>query len=150
MSLQRIMSYVSREGRKLIEGFEGLVLHAYQDSVGVWTIGYGHTNAAGGFHFTPATGITQIQADDIFNEDLRQWENVVNRVLQRNPTQHQFDALVSLCHNIGSRGFVGSSVVRAFNQGRINDAADDFLMWEHPHVLKARREKERAYFLTHD
>jgi lysozyme len=30
-------------GLQLIESFEGLRLTSYQDSVGVWTIGYGHT-----------------------------------------------------------------------------------------------------------
>ena len=30
-------------GLQLIESFEGLPLTSYQDSVGVWTIGYGHT-----------------------------------------------------------------------------------------------------------
>lgn len=33
----------NQAGLKLIESFEGLRLTAYQDSVGVWTIGYGHT-----------------------------------------------------------------------------------------------------------
>ena len=34
---------ISKEGIALIKKFEGLELEAYQDSVGVWTIGWGHT-----------------------------------------------------------------------------------------------------------
>ena len=34
---------ISKEGIALIKKFEGLELTAYQDSVGVWTIGWGHT-----------------------------------------------------------------------------------------------------------
>ena len=34
---------ISANGIKLIQQFEGLRLKAYQDAVGVWTIGYGHT-----------------------------------------------------------------------------------------------------------
>ena len=34
---------ISKEGIALIKKFEGIELEAYQDSVGVWTIGYGHT-----------------------------------------------------------------------------------------------------------
>ena len=34
---------ISQAGLKLIEEFEGCRLTAYQDVVGVWTIGYGHT-----------------------------------------------------------------------------------------------------------
>ena len=34
---------ISQEGIALIKKFEGCELKAYQDSVGVWTIGFGHT-----------------------------------------------------------------------------------------------------------
>ena len=33
---------ISEEGLALIKKFEGCELEAYQDAVGVWTIGYGH------------------------------------------------------------------------------------------------------------
>tara|TARA_R110000782_G_scaffold2454_3_gene9582 strand:- start:2520 stop:2648 length:129 start_codon:yes stop_codon:yes gene_type:complete len=38
----------SEEGIELIKNFEGCELKAYQDSVGVWTIGYGHTKEVKG------------------------------------------------------------------------------------------------------
>ena len=34
---------ISEDGLELIRNFEGCETDAYQDSVGVWTIGYGHT-----------------------------------------------------------------------------------------------------------
>ena len=37
------MMHVSPRGRALIKQFEGFREHAYQDVVGVWTIGYGFT-----------------------------------------------------------------------------------------------------------
>ena len=36
---------ISNKGIELIKQFEGCRLKAYQDSVGVWTIGYGHTES---------------------------------------------------------------------------------------------------------
>ena len=39
------MAKVSQIGINLIKEFEGCRLTAYQDEVGVWTIGYGITNA---------------------------------------------------------------------------------------------------------
>ena len=36
---------ISDNGLNLIKKFEGCRLTAYQDAVGVWTIGYGTTNA---------------------------------------------------------------------------------------------------------
>ncbi len=50
------------EGTKnLVKRFEGLRLTAYQDSVGVWTIGYGHT----GPDVHPGMTITEEQADEL-------------------------------------------------------------------------------------
>ena len=37
----------SQRGLSLIKSFEGLRLKSYQDSVGVWTIGYGATRSIG-------------------------------------------------------------------------------------------------------
>lgn len=138
----------SDHGRALIEQREGLELHAYHDSVGVLTIGYGHTSMAGQPHVRPGMHITKEQADEILSRDLSQWEGYVNGDLKRAATQNQFDAMVSLCHNIGPRGFSGSSVVHRFNLGEIEAAADAFLMWEHPSSLKRRREDERRQFLS--
>lgn len=39
---------ISDDGMALIKRFEGLRLQAYQDSVGVWTIGYGWTQPVAG------------------------------------------------------------------------------------------------------
>lgn len=138
----------SDHGRQLIEEREGCVLHAYHDSVGVLTIGYGHTSMAGPPHVMPGMRITQAQADAILTHDLSKWEAYVANDLHRTPTQNEWDAMISLCHNIGPGGFRGSSVVRQFNLGNIGAAADDFLMWEHPPALKARRISERKQFLT--
>ena len=49
----------SGRGLALTEQFEGCRLTAYQDQVGVWTIGYGHT----GTDVTPGLTITQQQAE---------------------------------------------------------------------------------------
>lgn len=137
----------SAKGRAAIEQREGLELHAYRDSVGVWTIGYGHTSMAGPPHVNPGMTITKEQADSILTHDLAQWEHYVLNGLKRTPTQNEFDAFVSLCHNIGPKGFAGSSVLKQFNLGNIHAAADDFLMWEHPASLRQRRESERRQFL---
>jgi lysozyme len=140
----------SDAGRKFIEQREGLRLSAYRDNspARIWTIGYGHTSMAGDPHVWSHMRITVKEADDTLTHDLLMWEAIVNKVLKRPPTQNQFDAMVSLCHNIGANGFTGSSVVRQFNAGNVHLAADDFLMWDHPLELLKRREDERRQFLT--
>jgi GH24 family phage-related lysozyme (muramidase) len=142
----------SRSGIDLIKKWEGCRLKAYQDSVGVWTIGYGLTSAAGIVPVTKGMVITQQQADDYLVRSLVKYEAAVTRALTRAPSQPQFDAMVSLCYNIGPGAFAGSTLVRRFNSGDIPGAADAFLMWNKAggKVLQGlvnRRMDERAFFL---
>jgi lysozyme len=142
----------SREGLDFIIAREALKTKAYLDSGGVWTIGVGHTSAAG--PPVPRSGmvITEQEAKDIFARDLVQYENAVSKALKRSPNQNQFDAMVSLCFNIGGGAFAISSVVRNFNAGNLKAASEAFLMWVKdngkviPGLVK-RRELEKALFL---
>lgn len=143
----------SRTGIDLLKRWEGCRLTAYQDSVGVWTIGYGLTSAAGIIPVNKGLTITQQQADDYLAQSLVKYEAAVSKALTRTPTQPQFDAMVSLCYNIGGSAFAGSSVVKRFNSGDINGAADAFLMWNKAggkvvQGLVNRRADERKLFLT--
>lgn len=139
----------SATGRAAIKAREGCRLTAYQDSVGVWTIGVGHSARAPS-GITPYRGmtITEAEADAILADDLKVFERAVNRAITIPITQNQFDALVSLAFNIGVNGFVGSTVVHKLNSGNVMGAADAFLMWERPIELKARRIAERKQFLA--
>jgi lysozyme len=62
-------------------------------------------------------------------------------------TQKQFDALYSLCFNIGETNFKKSTVVKKINENDLQGAADAILMWNKPDVLVNRRKRERALFL---
>src|SRR5512139_3218357 len=68
----------STRGREAIKKREGVVLKAYRDSVGVLSIGVGHTSAAGNPTVMPGMTITAQQADDILTRDLERFENIVN------------------------------------------------------------------------
>lgn len=88
----------SDTGIALIKKFEGCKLTAYQDSAGVWTIGYGHTSGV-----KSGQTITQSQADAYLKSDLASAEENVNSFNSTyNWNQNQFDALVSFAFNIGS------------------------------------------------
>ena len=67
----------SPTGRAMIASFEGLRLTAYQDIVGVWTIGYGHT----GPDVKPGLAITRQQADQLLVNDLARFERGVNALV---------------------------------------------------------------------
>ena len=143
----------SKAGLDLIRKWEGCRLTAYRDSVGVLTIGYGLTSAAGIIRVTEGLAITQKQADDYLVAALAKYEDAVSKAISRTMTQAQFDAFVSLCYNIGPGAFAGSTAVKRFNAGDIAGAADAILMWNKAggKVLKGlenRRADERAMFLT--
>jgi lysozyme len=140
-------------GLSLIRQFEGLRLDAYQDSVGIWTIGYGHTHQAGPPKPVPGLRITRPEADALLGRDLTSYESAVEGALGREASQDQFDAMVSLCFNIGPGNFTRSSLVRAFNDGDERAAAEAFLAWTRAGGkvlpgLTRRREAEKRLFLS--
>ena len=154
----------SDKGRKFIESFEGLILGAYDDHndhivqpgqhvIGVLTIGYGHTDAAGLPTVAIGDVITQQQADEYLANDLAKVEEEVNSLVKVPLTQDQFDALVSFQFNTGSLGYAGNSLLAALRVGDYSKAADAFLLYNHDHGkvlagLTRRRIAERAMFLS--
>lgn len=116
-------------GLALIKRFEGLRTRAYRDPVGILTIGYGHTSAAGQPFVTDGMVITKGEAENILCADLARVEDAVDDVTTRGPNQNQFDAMVSLCFNIGPTAFAKSSVLRLFNDDEDEAAANAFLRW---------------------
>lgn len=142
----------STAGREAVARREGCVLKAYQDSVGVWTIGVGHTSAAGAPKVVKGMRITATEADEILSRDLALFESAVNKAVAVPLNQNEFDALVSLAFNIGSNAFRKSTLVRKLNAGDRQGAADQFLVWNKAggKVLKGlvnRRHDERRQFL---
>src|SRR6185295_17828064 len=96
----------NQAGIELIESFEGLRLTSYQDSVGVWTIGYGHTRGV-----RSGQTITQQQAQAFLQQDLGVAEAAVNGH-NLTLTANQFAALVSFTFNLG-----GGNLNKLLNQG---------------------------------
>lgn len=119
----------SPKGIALIKEFEGLRTEAYKCPAGIWTIGYGHTAAAGHPNVIRGMEITAAEAESILIRDLRQYERAVSAAVKRPLNQGQFDACVSLCFNIGIGAFTGSTVVRRINAGRMSEVPAAFMMW---------------------
>jgi lysozyme len=119
----------SADGIKLIKDFEGERLGAYLCPAGVWTIGYGHTDAAGPPKVTPGMVITKREAEEILRKDLIKYENAVTQAANVPLKQHQFDALVSLCYNIGPGAFRKSTLVRKLNRGEYDAIPAELMKW---------------------
>ena len=86
------------DGLALTEQFEGCKLTAYQDQVGVWTIGYGHT----GPEVVRGATITLEQAQNLLAKDVGSAAACVNNVVAVALSQEEFDALVDFAFNLGA------------------------------------------------
>lgn len=143
---------LSQKGVDFIKSHEALRLKAYQDSKGVWTIGWGHTK-----NVHPGDVITREQAEQFIRDDFAWVERTLNVDLvtgRDKPlvTQNEFDALCSLVFNIGSDAYLESTVRRKIKQGDKMAAARAFKMWvysDHKFVqgLANRRADETRLFL---
>jgi lysozyme len=140
----------STQGLAAIRQREGCRLSAYKDSVGVWTIGVGHTGRMSPPLVHPGMTISLITADQYLAADLAPTEAAINSWVKVPLSVNQFDALASITFNIGTTGFRGSSFLKQLNLGNYTECANDFLMWDIPSVLIGRRRAERAQFLTPD
>ena len=114
----------SQKGIDLIKSFESCRLFAYRDSVGIATIGYGHTK-----NVKMGMSITQKQAEDFLQDDIKPCEKVLNAMCI-NFKQNQFDALVSWIFNLGEGKF-SSSTMRKRIIERANDIeiTDQMVRW---------------------
>ena len=137
----------SKNGLSLTGSFEGARLTAYQDQVGVWTIGYGHT----GPEVHNGLTITQDQANQLLMQDVASAASAVNRLVMIALTQDEFDALVDFTFNVGTGNFASSTLLRDLNSSNFADAATQFERWDHAGGgivagLLRRRQAEAALF----
>jgi lysozyme len=115
----------SLDGLHLTESFEGCRLDAYLDSVGVPTIGYGHTHGV-----TLGMTCTQDQAEQWLQQDIQVAAEAVNRMVTVTLTQQEFDALVDFTFNLGTGSLQKSTLLRLLNAGDYKGAATEFDKWD--------------------
>ena len=125
---------------------EGKRNKAYKDVKGLWTIGVGHLIRPGEQHLIEAT-LTDEEVKELLKSDLKWCSEAVEGAVKVPLNQNQFDALYSLCFNIGGTAFKNSTVVRRLNEGDYTGAAEAILMWNKPAVLQKRRQREKELFL---
>ena len=119
----------SNAGKTLIKSFEGKRLAAYDDGVGVWTIGYGTIKYPNGSAVKKGDVRTDAQVDQYFSNDLVKFENSVNSLVKVPLTQNQFDALVSFAYNVGATNLSNSTLLRKLNSKDYKGAAAEFPKW---------------------
>ena len=107
-----------------IKRFEACSLTAYQDSVGVWTIGYGHTNGV-----KRDDKIGQYQAEQFLREDLAKFEAVADKC-KRLSTQGKYDAVLDFIYNCGPANFEKSTLKKYIEYGKKTwQIQEEFMKW---------------------
>ena len=142
---------ISNAGVLEIAEHEGIVPGPYLDSRGVWTVGVGHTAAAGGPDPQRLPRGMPVDVDAaileylrLFDADLDKYEARVSAAIGKPLKQYQFDALVSFDLNTG--GINRAKLTEAINRGDMS--GDGFMGWLKPPEVIKRRQEEQALFRT--
>jgi lysozyme len=135
---------------RFVSFWEGLLLSSYQDSGGIWTIGYGHTGPDVG----PGQTITKAKALALLTKDLRFAAQAVARNVKVPLSTRERIAAISFTFNVGEGGLQSSTFLRELNKGNRRAAADALLLWVRDADgtvllgLQRRRRLERWLFLN--
>lgn len=158
-----IMSTTKSKAAEIIKRFEGIIrdkinpdrVVSYQDSIGVWTIGYGSTkNPFTGEKVTQGMVIDENTALSWLQEEIKTRVAAIKRLIKVPVNQNQLDALTSLAYNIGLGAFQRSTLLRLLNANAPKiQVADQFLRWnkaggKEVRGLTIRRQLERKLFLS--
>jgi lysozyme len=148
------IKYTSDRGVNFIVNEESIVLKPYRDSVGIATIGVGSTMWENGERVKMTDKpITKERALSLFRTTLATYERAVWSLTRDDINQNQFDALVSICYNIGVNGFRSSTLLKRVNANP-NDPTikEAFEMWSiagsDKKALLPRRRREAALYFS--
>ena len=119
------MMQLSKTGIELLKHFEGCELKAYQDSVGVWTIGYGHTKG-----IYEGLELTQSEAEKMLVDELPEYEGYISDKVVPMLQQHEFDALVCWVYNLGPTNLSSSTMLKKLNAGEFKEVPFQMKRWD--------------------
>ena len=119
------MMQISKTGIELLKHFEGCELKAYQDSVGVWTIGYGHTKG-----IYEGLEITQLEAEKMLQDELPEYEGYITDKVVPMLQQHEYDALVCWVYNLGPTNLSSSTMLKKLNAGEFKEVPFQMKRWD--------------------
>ena len=101
----------------MIATFEGYRSTAYNDGVGVQTVGFGSTRLEGGAPVRPGDRVTPQRAVVLLANDVDAIAKELAACIGDVPlAQHEWDAFVSWAYNVGSAAACRSTLVKKLKQ----------------------------------
>ena len=144
---------VSKAAIALIKHHEGVRSRPYRCPAHLWTVGVGHLIGDG--KLLPDSynrTFSQEEIDGILKSDLRRFELGVHKMLPNVPLrQHEFDAIISFCFNLGLGCFQRSTLRQALLRGDKKAAMESLVKYCRAggkilKGLQTRRLDEKALF----
>ena len=144
---------VSKAGIALIKHHEGVRNRPYRCPANLWTCGVGHL-IGDGKHLPDSWNrtFTEAEIDGLLKSDLRRFELGVHKMLPNVPLrQHEFDAIISFCFNLGLGCFQRSTLRQALLRGDKKAAMESLVKYCRAggkilRGLQIRRLDEKALF----
>jgi lysozyme len=130
---------ITQKGLDLLMDLEGVVTEMYHDQAGLPTIGVGHlltqNELATGLIYIDGDyldwrgGLTREQTGALLRQDLRAAEIAVDQWVRVPLSDHQRDALICFCFNVGVGAFSRSSLVARLNAGSYEAVPGQMRLW---------------------
>ena len=144
---------VSKAAIALIKHHEGVRSRPYRCPANLWTVGVGHLIGDGkSLPDSWNRTFSQEEIDGILKSDLRRFELGVHKMLPNVPLrQHEFDAIISFCFNLGLGCFQRSTIRQALLRGDKKQAMESLVKYCRAggkilRGLQIRRLDEKALF----
>jgi lysozyme len=144
---------VSERAIKLIKHHEGVRNRPYRCPANLYTVGVGHLIGDG--KSLPESWnrtFSQEEIDGLLKSDLKRFELGVHKMLPNVPLrQHEFDAIISFCFNLGLGCFQRSTLRQALLRGDKKAAMESLVKYCRAggkilRGLQIRRLDEKALF----
>ena len=144
---------VSKAAIALIKHHEGVRSRPYRCPANLWTCGVGHLIGDGkSLPDSWNRTFSQEEIDGLLKSDLRRFELGVHKMLPNVPLrQHEFDAIISFCFNLGLGCFQRSTLRQALLRGDKKAAMESLVKYCRAggkilRGLQTRRLDEKALF----
>lgn len=143
---------INAAGLALIKKYEGLRLTAYQDSAGVWTIGYGHTGKVDGKAVSKGMTITRVRSEELLKTDVKKFWDYTGLTsyvpVAAALNENQRSALTSFAFNCGQ-----TNLKTLCKDRSISEIGEAMLLYNKAggkvlSGLTTRRKAERELYLT--
>lgn len=138
----------------LVKTSEGCKLTAYQDTGGIWTIGYGATFYQNNLPVKQGDSISQETADELLAFHLDYFTALVKKECPPTLNQNELDALTDFAYNCGNQNLLVSTLLKEVSADILNpDISFQFNRWNKdgkgnvlPGLVTRRAAESKLYF----